>query len=570
MNGYRLLIRDAQGKDTGEQGTGWFLRPNLVVTAFHVVGNKSLRKWVQSAPGRERDTFWLSGLPADKQVQLSPGCFDASSDVALLTCAPAERVKASALTVVAERGDGWWADGFPGSGEGKVRRLTGRITADRGDLLELLIDQGTEVTWGGISGTAIFTGEGVAGVITDEVRGANTLEAASFRVVARLVAALDAIKRETGLLKRLQIDWNGDIQDLWTKLTSLIEIPKLFELLREPLGTRLAIRVVAGIDAGPNEDARRARLGSTYGVAISQEEKSLYVGNIQGFGIHRIRTDRVPELLAKEVLRPAQLVVDLMAENLYVSSLSLHVIQKVVISNGETEIIAGNGVEGFAGDGGPALKASFRWPKGVAVSPVGNTLYVADTGNHRIRRVLFLNGESRVETIAGNGTVGYSGDRGQAQAAQLNAPTFIGLDADGLRNLWPSYLFFSDTGNHCIRKIRLHDGEITTVVGTGQASFSEDGTAGVNAAIHTPMGLAMTPQGLCFAEAGNRRVRLLREDGILTTIAGNGEFGFSGDCRDARFAELWYPTGLCVNPYSGLLYVADCKQIKVLGQSNWI
>jgi hypothetical protein len=127
------------------------------------------------------------------------------------------------------------------------------------------------------------------------------------------------------------------------------------------------------------------------------------------------------------------------------------------------------------------------------------------------------------------------------------------------------YLFFSDTGNHCIRKIRLRDGEITTVVGTGTAGFSEDGATGVNAMIDRPCGLTLTDQGLFFAESGNQRVRLLRHDGTLTTIAGNGEWGFSGDCRDARFAELICPLGLCFNPYSGLLYVTDNGQVKVLG-----
>jgi hypothetical protein len=127
-------------------------------------------------------------------------------------------------------------------------------------------------------------------------------------------------------------------------------------------------------------------------------------------------------------------------------------------------------------------------------------------------------------------------------------------------------LFFSDQGNHCIRKIRLEDGEITTIVGTGEAGFSEDGTNGADAAIDTPWGLAVT-EGLCFAEGGNRRVRLLSNDGILTTIAGNGERGFYGDCRDARMAELLYPAGLCANPYSRLLYIADSKQIRVLGES---
>ncbi len=131
-----------------------------------------------------------------------------------------------------------------------------------------------------------------------------------------------------------------------------------------------------------------------------------------------------------------------------------------------------------------------------------------------------------------------------------------------------AFFFFSDKGNHCIRKIGLQDGKITTVVGTGQAGFSKDGATGVSAAIDTPAGLALTRQGLHFAESGNHRVRLLREDGSLTTIAGNGKVEFSGDSRDARMAELFHPTGLCANPYSKLLYVAANQQIKVLGDED--
>jgi len=136
----------------------------------------------------------LTGLPDSKQIiQLFPGCFDPIADIALLECASLRDINTSALAVIAKEADNWRADGFPGTSRGKVSGLTGKITADRDNWLELLIDQGTDVTWAGISGTAIFIQDKVVGVVTDEVPLTNTLKAASFKAVARLIAAFDAI-----------------------------------------------------------------------------------------------------------------------------------------------------------------------------------------------------------------------------------------------------------------------------------------------------------------------------------------------------------------------------------------
>jgi hypothetical protein len=561
MNSYRLVIRDAKGGGTGDQGTGWFIRPDLVVTAFHVVGKKGLRKWLHE---RDGETYWLTGLPGPREIQLFPGCFDPIADIALLECASVRAIDTSALAVVAKERDEWTADGFPGTNT-EASGFTGKITADRDNSLELFIEQGTDVTWEGISGTAIFIGDKVVGVVTDEVPHTNTLKAASFKVVGKLISAFDTIKRETETLKRLGIASNGDVQDLREQLSSHVEVPKLFEILREHVGEGRAIRVVGGVwDHEKYIDARTTRLGNVYDVAF--DSGALYA--LTDSGIYRIRADGAPELINGSIHSRGSLFIDWWEteKSLYVSSSMTHTVYKVCISDGQAQIIAGSGVEGFAGDGGPALQARFYEPTGVAVSGL-KRVYIADTLNHRIRMVkLWDSDPPLVETIAGNGTAGYSGDHGPAHAAQLNRPTFLelGRRVDGSPD--GAFLFISDTGNHCIRRLRLQDGEITTFVGTGQAGFSGDGFYSVNSAIDNPLGLVSTNQGLFFSDAGNNRIRLLEK--TMITIAGSGQAEFSGDCRDARLAELSYPAGLCFDPKFGVLYVGDGSQVKAVADGH--
>lgn len=328
---------------------------------------------------------------------------------------------------------------------------------------------------------------------------------------------------------------------------------------------RLAIRVVAGIGIARNEAALAARLRYPYGLALGGDG-SLYFGDLQGVTIHRVNKDGVLEILTEAVKRPGQLTIDESEDVLYAASVNGHVIQKVLLSTGRVETVAGNGKEGFAGDGSHPSEASFSRPQGLAVALSGDEIYIADTGNHRIRRVDLFSGT--VETIAGNGTQGYSGDRGPGTSAQLSEPSFLELDPD----VTGGSLFFSDGGNHCIRRLRLRDGEITTVVGTGKGGFSKDGTLASECMIDSPAGLAITSSGLCFADARNHRIRVMRPDGTISTLAGTGDRGFSGDIRDARQAELWLPSGLCWNPHSNCLYAADFghQQIKVIGDRVWL
>ena len=152
-----------------------------------------------------------------------------------------------------------------------------------------------------------------------------------------------------------------------------------------------------------------------------------------------------------------------------------------------------------------------------------------------------------ITTIAGTGAAGFSGDGGAATAAQLDTPTGIALDGSG-------NLFIADSHNHRIRE--MTDGVITTIAGTGTAGFSGDGGQATGAQLALPSAVALDLNGrLLIADTNNQRVRAVAH-GVITTIAGNGEELFAGDGGQATMASLDQPTGLAVDP-AGALYIAD-------------
>jgi RHS repeat-associated protein len=207
--------------------------------------------------------------------------------------------------------------------------------------------------------------------------------------------------------------------------------------------------------------------------------------------------------------------------------------------------VAGNGDDSFSGDGGPATQASLNGPRGVAVGPDGS-LYFADIDNARIRRVA-PNGI--ITTVAGTGNATFSGDGGPAAQASLVGPFGVAVGPDGS-------LYIADADNNRIRRV-APNGIITTVAGTGNATFSGDGGLATQAAVQSPRGVAVGPDGsLYVADRGNQRIRQVAPDGIITTVAGNGVFGFSGDGGPATQASFRIPFGVATGP-DGSLYIAD-------------
>jgi sugar lactone lactonase YvrE len=190
--------------------------------------------------------------------------------------------------------------------------------------------------------------------------------------------------------------------------------------------------------------------------------------------------------------------------------------------------IAGNGTAGYSGDGGPANSAELNSPSGIATDGSGN-LYIADPANNRIREVAM--GTGVISTFAGNGTAGYSGDGGPATNAELQLPVEVAVDSAG-------NLYIADQGNNVIRKVATN-GTITTVAGNNAEGYSGDNGQATNATLYAPAGVALDSVGnLYIADAGNNRIRLVNTAGTITTYAGNGTAGYSGDNGAATSATL--------------------------------
>ena len=227
------------------------------------------------------------------------------------------------------------------------------------------------------------------------------------------------------------------------------------------------------------------------------------------------------------------------AGNLYIADGENSRIRKV--SNGVITTVAGNGTAGFSGDSGLAASAQLNYPDGFAVDSAGN-LYIADTLNNRIRKV--SNGV--ITTVAGNGTQGSSGDNGPATSAQLNYPGGIAVDSAG-------NLYIADSGNERIRKVS--NGVITTVAGNGAAGFSGDSGPAISARLSSPIGVAVDSAGNLYVDDyNNQRIRKVA-NGVITTVAGNGTQGFTGDNGPATSAQVT-PTGVASDS-AGNLYIAD-------------
>jgi uncharacterized protein (TIGR03437 family) len=281
------------------------------------------------------------------------------------------------------------------------------------------------------------------------------------------------------------------------------------------------------------------------------------------------------------------------AGNLYVADTGNSLVRKIG-ADLSVRTIAGLGTAGFSGDGKPAVNAQLNSPAGIAVDAAGN-IYIADAGNQRIRRI---DANGVITTMAGTGSAQYGGDSGPGTVATLNTPAGLAVDSSG-------NLYIADTGNHAVRKLTI-DGTISTVAGNGTHGFAGDGGSPAGALLDSPSAVAVDRDGNLFvADAGNHRIRRISPDsslgpavistvpdanaalwhtpagvavdaggnlyisdqddqrvfrvepnGRVTTIAGTGSAGFSGDFGAALETMLSGPQGLAVDA-SGSIYICD-------------
>ncbi|HUQ94494.1 MAG TPA: SMP-30/gluconolactonase/LRE family protein [Bryobacteraceae bacterium] len=286
------------------------------------------------------------------------------------------------------------------------------------------------------------------------------------------------------------------------------------------------------------------------------------------------------------------------AGNLYFADTGNHMVLRVDPA-GELTIFAGNGIKGFSGEGGPATNASLTNPIDVAVGPDGS-VYIAEFLGDRVRKV---SPDGTISTFAGNGIAGASGDGGPATVARLNGPYGLAVDAQSNVYIADLYnhvirrvddqgqisrfagrmgvagfengpaltgrltfpegigigsdgtLYIADGGNHAVRAVSPQ-GVLSTVAGTGQVGFSPDGTLATAANLNEPSDVTIGPQGvLYFTDFRNHRIRRIRADRTLETVAGNDQVGFRGDGLPARQTSLSGPSGIAFQSDGSLFFL---------------
>jgi len=269
---------------------------------------------------------------------------------------------------------------------------------------------------------------------------------------------------------------------------------------------------------------------------------------------------------AAELHFPVGVAVD-SNNNIYFADSLNNCIRKVDATIGNITTIAGTGMKGSSGDGGLARKAKLCHPWGVCVDHLDN-VYIADTGNNRIRKISAKS--NIITTIAGNGSPGYYGDDGLCIHSKIDSPSDLVTDADG-------NLYFTDTNNNRIRKIDfVHGGIIMTIAGTGGDGFRGDGGSALLAEMHRPLGIALDSKGnIYITDSCNHRIRKIsyteENSTIITTVAGRGDSGFSSDGIYATHTRLNLPWGLAVDNMDNIYFSdSDNHRIRKITQATKI
>ncbi len=313
-------------------------------------------------------------------------------------------------------------------------------------------------------------------------------------------------------------------------------------------------------DIGDGGKAINAQLRNPFGLTVDSKG-NIYIADAGNNVIRKIDTSGVISTVAgkgyffsgykgdggaatsAQLNSPSEVTFDSKG-NMYIADTYHNVIRKVNTS-GIISTVAGNGTQGYTGDGGAATSAELHYPYGVAVDAKGN-LYIADRDNHVIRKV---NTSGIISTFAGKGTEGFSGDGSAAASAELGLPFGIALDTSG-------NLYIADYRENNIRKVDTK-GIISSVAGNGSYGVSGDGGPATNAFINGPEGIVVDAKGNFYiAEYLNNVIRFVNTSGIISTIAGNGTKGYTGDGGLPTNAQIANPEGIAVDS-KGNIYFSD-------------
>jgi hypothetical protein len=331
-------------------------------------------------------------------------------------------------------------------------------------------------------------------------------------------------------------------------------------------GVTQQIATVAGTGAkgfgGDNHPATSAQLADPKGVALDAAG-NLYIADEANGRVRRV--DAVKQIITTvagdssttgdggpastaTLVIPKGVAVDSHG-NIFIADTQNARVRRVDAVTGTITTVAGNGSPGFIGDGGLATEAGLDHPTGVAIDSLGN-FFIADSNNNRIR---FVNATTKlIGTVAGTGTAGFNGD-GLATATELSSPTGVALDSGGT-------VYIADSGNQRIRILAA--GNITTVAGNGTPGFNLDGIPATTAELNFPFGVVPDGSGGFFvADTVNARVRQVDSAGNITTVAGNGTPGFTGD-GTATGVEINNPSGV-IPDGSGGFFIADTLNQRV-------
>ena len=280
------------------------------------------------------------------------------------------------------------------------------------------------------------------------------------------------------------------------------------------------------------------------------------ITTVAGNGVQGFSGDNGPATAA-QLDSPAGLALD-SSGDLFIADSHNHRIREVSSATGTIATIAGTGAPGFSGDGGPAIAATLDLPTALAFDSSGN-LYLADSNNHRVRRIAATTGA--ITTVAGNGVEAFAGDGGLATVASIDSPNGLALDSSG-------NLYIADTHNGRVREVAASTGHISTVAGAGVVagnvqSFGGDNGPATAAGLALPHGLTMDSAGnLYFADSANHRIRCISPTGTITTVAGQGTENFAGDGAPAVAANLDSPRSVAISP-AGLLTLADSDNQRI-------